>query len=232
MPSAKECKEFVESVLNGYYKDRTGVMLNGFVKRYRDWFPPDPPDGPNKERYVEVLLFTWDVPQLRWCKDSIKQDNPKTFFELHVAVLRDRLRSVWIADPNSARGRLRKLTAETMEGWEHLDRTGRWRERQLVVCDWLEKWLSGRKGSRLLVCQNPECDETKYFVREAKEPNKKYCSSLCAISADELRRLERRKQGQRRQLSPTGLAAIREGQRKRRRRERMKAAGSGRQRDR
>jgi hypothetical protein len=188
--------------------------------------------GPNKEEFVRVMLFTWDIPQLRWCKDSIQQDNPKTFFEWHVTVLRDRLRPIWTADPDPARQWLRKLRAETLEYWERQDPTGMWRQRQFAVCDWLEKWLTGRKGSRLLVCQNPECDETKYFVREAKEPNKKYCSPLCATRADELRRLERRKQRQRRQLSPTGLAAIREGQRKRRRRERMEATRSVRQRNR
>src|ERR1039458_8566854 len=109
MPTANECKDFVESVLNGYYKDLAGAMRNGFAKRCHDWFPPDPPDGPNKERYVQVMLGTWDIPQLRWCKDSIQQDNPKTFFEWHVAVLRDRLRSIWTADPETARQRLRQV---------------------------------------------------------------------------------------------------------------------------
>lgn len=212
----------MEGVLNGDYKDPVAVIRSRFAKLYRDWFPPDP-EGPNKDNYVRVILRTWTLPQLRWCRDSIQQDNPQNFFEWRVAVLRDRLRFIWLADRETARYRVRKLVAETLEFQGKEDRVEPWRDRQFAVCDWLERWLTGRKGSRLSVCKNPECAETKYFVREAKEPNKKYCSSPCSAEAEKLRRMERRKQRQRRKLSPSALAAIREGQRKRRLRERRAA---------
>jgi hypothetical protein len=158
-----------------------------------------------------------------WCRDSLQREKPQTYFEWRVAVLRDQLRFIWLADHETARYRLRMVLAKTLSYLHDRDLIDEpWRERQLAVCDWMEKWLTARKGSRLLVCKNPECAETKYFVRDTKEPNRKYCSSPCAARAEELRRLERRKQGRRkRELSPKAKAAIRIGQQKRRQRERM-----------
>jgi len=222
MPTANQCKDFVECVLNGDYKDSAAAIRNRFARLYRDWFPPEP-DGPNKDEYVRVMLLTSEVPQLKWCSDSIQQDHPQNFFEWRVAELRDRLRFIWVADREAARHGVRMLVAETLDFWREGDRIEPWRERQFAVCDWLEKWLTARKGSRLLVCKNPECEERRYFVRESNEPNKKYCSSPCAAMVEELKRLARRKQRQRRVLSASALAAIRKGQQQRRERERMSA---------
>lgn len=230
MPTANQCKQFAERVVNGDEKDSTAAIRNRFERLYRDWFPPEP-EGPNRERYVRLMLDIWNMPQMiahqRWCKDSVEheQDSAQNFFGWRVAQLRDMLRFIWRADRETARYRVRMLAAETLE-FNHKqdrDRIPPWKERQFAVCDWLERWLSGRKGSRLLVCRNPECDETKYFVRDAKEPNQKYCCPPCAVRAEELRRLERGKQRQSVRVSPRGRAAIVEAQKRRRRRERMEA---------
>jgi hypothetical protein len=221
MLTANQCKHFVEAVVNGDDKDSVPAIRNRFARLYRGWFPDDPPD----EYCLYVLLNAWrNLPENWWCKDSLEKENPQTFFEWRVAFLRDKLRFVWLADPDTARYQLKMLVADTLNYRPHAGRIEPWRERTLAVCDWLKKWLTARKGSRLLVCQNPECTETKFFVRDTKEPNKKYCSSPCAVRAEVLRRL---KQGQhKRDLSPRGLANIRIGQQKRRQRERMDARKS------
>jgi len=40
MPTAKECKEFVEAVVNAHDLDSAPAVRKRFAK-YRDWFPPD-----------------------------------------------------------------------------------------------------------------------------------------------------------------------------------------------
>lgn len=211
--------------MNGDYKDSVAATRNRFKRLYRDWFPPEP-NGPNREEYVRVMLETWTVPHIKWCADSVSQDHPQDFFEWRVAVLRDKLRFIWVADPQAARHRLSRLVVDTLDFWLHGDRVEPWKERQLEAFDWLTRWVTARKGSRLCVCKNPDCTETKYFIRDARTPNQKYCSSPCSARAEELRRLARGKERQPRKLSPTALSAIREGQRKRRRRERMEAKKS------
>jgi len=150
----------------------------------------------------------------------------RTLFEWHFAELRDGLRRIWLADRDNALEMLKRLgVSGYLASPSGFGNGTEWRERQRAAFDWLEKWLTGRKGSSLLVCKNPECARKKYFVRVTKQPNKKYCSSACYERVEELRRLERRKQGQRRALSPEGRAAIREGQRKRRQREAAEKQG-------
>lgn len=220
MPTADECKRFVEAVVNGDDKDSVPATRNRFARLYRDWFPPEPED----KYMVRYAVNSWSNAVGRWCPPLIEhQENPESFFEWQVAILRDRLRFIWLADQDTARYKIRMLPEHTLDFWGRRILEGSWVERRLATCKWLTSWLTARKGSRLLVCKNPECTDTKYFVRNTRQTHQRYCSPTCAAIADELRRLERRKQGRRRELSPIGLAAIREGQRKRRERERKEA---------
>src|SRR5208282_3597134 len=144
MPTANQCKHFVEAVLNGDDKDSVAAIRNRFARLYRDWFPPDVGD----EHYVQVMLDAWRVPHVWWCRDAVQQENPQTYFEWRVAVLRDKLRFIWLAERDAARFRVKRLAAETVEYFRDEERIEPWKERQFAVCDWLEKWLTARKGSR------------------------------------------------------------------------------------
>src|SRR5207244_9570185 len=144
MPTARQCKDFLESVVNGDDKDLAAATRNRFAKLYRDWFPPDPDVNVNlnREEYlsvIQMMVQTWTV-RFHWCRDSIQQDNPQTYFEWRVAVLRDMLRFIWVADRETAQHRVRMLVAGTVDFRPQADRIEPWRGRQPAARDWLEKW--------------------------------------------------------------------------------------------
>lgn len=218
MPTAKQCKEFIESVVNGDDCDPVPAVRNRFRKLYLHWFPDD-----LEGEAVRVLIMAWKAsPLMWWRRDSWVNENPTDYFEWSAAILRDKLRFIWLSEPKTARDGMTRLFTDAYTFRRTGIRNEPWREKTLEACNWLEKWLTGRKGSRLMICKNPECAETKYFIREAKEPNKKYCSSPCSERGDELIRLERRSQSpHKRVLSPEALEAIRKGQRSRRKKEKL-----------
>lgn len=195
-------------------------MRSRFQRLYHQWFPDD-----LQGEALRVLLLAWKAsPLMWWRRDSFANENPKDYFEWSAAVLRDKLRFIWHSEPKTARDGMKRLL---MDVYNFRRLSGiinePWREKTLEACNWLEKWLSGRKGSSLLICKNPECRETKYFIRGAKEPNKKYCSSPCSERGEELIRLERRSQSRPvRKFSPEALEAIRKGQQNRRKKEKLR----------
>ena len=218
VPTAKQCKDFLESVVNGEDCDPVSGQRDRFRRLYLHWFPEEHLEG----EALRVVLLAWKAhPVIWWRRDSFANENPKDYFEWSAAVLRDKLRFIWLSEPKTARDGMKRLMMDVYS-FRRLSGTQNepWREKTLEACNWLEKWLMGRKGSRLLLCKNPECADTKYFIRGAKEPNKKYCSSPCSQRGEELIRLERRSKRQPNSvLSSEALEAIRQGQRNRRNRE-------------
>jgi len=221
MPTAKQCKDFIEAVVNGDDRDPVPAVRNRFRKVYTQWFPDD-----LQGEGLRVLLLAWKAsPLMWWLRDSFANENPTDYLEYSAAVLRDKLRFIWHSEPKAARDGMRRLLMDVYS-FRRLSgiHNEPWREKTLDACNWLEKWLTGRKGSSLLICKNPECAETKYFIRGAKEPNKKYCSSPCSERGEELIRLELRRSQSRpvRKFSPEALEAIRKGQRNRRKKEKLR----------
>lgn len=184
--TTEELRDFLLAVVNAHDRSDRPGLRNRFVHRYRTWFPDDM-KGSNA---VRVLLLAYSTPHMWWSKDVPTIEKPRTEFALHVAVLRDKLRSIWAAvrSESTARYRLDSLKSD-MRDFRRGKNVGNevWRERTLAALDWL-----GDDLSRLLTCENPGCrGETRYFFRQWN--NQKYCSPYCTERAQELRRLVRRK---------------------------------------
>jgi hypothetical protein len=218
MPIAEQCGDFLVSVVNAEDRHTALAVRNRFRKLYRDWFSDEVIEG----EALRVLLAAWKAqPAMWWMRqDSFTNENPTDYFEWSVAVLRDKLRFIWTSDPEQARYGMRLLFRDVYGFRRYGPEIEPGRAKAIEACKWLEKWLTNRKGSKLVICKNPECADTKYFIRGAKEPNQKYCSPVCSERGEELIRLERQsKREAKRVLSPEAKEAIRDAQRKRRSKE-------------
>jgi hypothetical protein len=145
--------------------------------------------GENAENAVRVLLLAYTTPHMWFFKDAPIVENPKTEFALHVAILRDKLKSIWSArgEADTAKYRLEELKHDIRE--YRRDKNGSrevWREHTLDALEWLGKDLS-----RLLTCANPQCEqETRFFFRQHN--NDRYCSMECGNSVQQMKRTKSR----------------------------------------
>jgi hypothetical protein len=183
-----EYRDFLLAVVNAHDRSPREGSRRRFVRLYRGWFPDDM-KGEGAEEAVQVLLRAYAPRQMWFFKDAPPVENPQTEFALHIAILRDKLKSIWIAhgDEETASYRLEELKHDTRDY-----RRGRkggheiWRKRTLDALEWL-----GEDLPRLLVCANSDCkEETRYFFRHRN--NDKYSSKECGITAQQKKRLERK----------------------------------------
>ena len=183
-----EYRDFLLAVVNAHDRSPREGLRKRFVRLYRGWFPDDM-EGEGAEEAVRVLLFAYRPPQMWFFKDAPAVENPTTEFALHVALLRDKLKSIWIArdGAGTAMFRLDELKHDTRE-YRRGKKGGRevWRKRTLDALEWL-----GEDLSRLLTCANPQCEqETRFFFRQHN--NDRYCSKECSSSVQQQKRIERK----------------------------------------
>jgi hypothetical protein len=183
-----EYRDFLLAVVNAHDRSAREGLRKRFVRLYRGWFPDDM-KGEGAEEAVQVLLFAYRPFQMWFFKDAPIVENPKTELALHVAILRDKLKSIWIAreDADTAMFRLDELKHDTRE-YRRGKKGGRevWRKRTLDALEWL-----GEDLSRLLTCANPQCEqETRFFFRQHN--NDRYCSNECSSSAQQQKKIERK----------------------------------------
>ena len=183
-----EYRDFLLAVVNAHDRSAREGLRKRFVRLYRGWFPDDM-RGEGAEEAVQVLLYAFAPRQMWFFKDAPTLENPQTEFALHVAILRDKLKSIWIArgDVDAAKHRLEELKQD-MRDYRRGKKGGDevWRKRTLDALEWL-----GEDLSRLLTCGNPQCEqETRFFFRQHN--NDRYCSKECSSSGQQQKRLERR----------------------------------------
>jgi hypothetical protein len=183
-----ECREFLLAVVNAHDRSAREGLRKRFIRLYRGWFPDDM-KGQGAEEAVQVLLFAYRPFQMWFFKDAPIFENPQTEFALHVAIVRDKLKSIWIArgEVETAKYRLEELKQDMRQY-----RRGKkgdhevWRKRTLDALEWL-----GEDLSRLLTCANPLCkQETRFFIRQHN--NDKYCSNECSSDALHQKKIERK----------------------------------------
>lgn len=186
--SVDEYRDFLLAVVNAHDRSPREGLRKRFVRLYRDWFPDDM-KGEGADEAVRVLLLAYTPRQMWFFRDAPIVENPQTEFALHVAILRDKLKSIWIArgEADTAKYRLEELKHDMRE-YRRGKKGGHevWRKRTLDALEWL-----GEDLSRLLTCANTQCkEETRYFFRQRN--NDKYCSKECGIVAQQTKRLERK----------------------------------------
>jgi hypothetical protein len=91
-----EHRDFLLAVVNAHDRSEREGLRKRFVRLYRGWFPDDM-KGEGAEEAVRVILLAYTPRQMWFFKDAPIVENPKTEFALHVAILRDKLKSIWIA---------------------------------------------------------------------------------------------------------------------------------------
>jgi hypothetical protein len=183
-----EYRDFLLAVVNAHDRSAREGLRKRFVRLYRGWFPDDM-KGEGAEEALRVLLLAYLPRQMWFFKDAPIVENPKTEFALHVAILRDKLKSVWIArgEVETAKFRLEGLKQDVRD-YRRGKKGGHevWRKRTLDALEWL-----GEDLSRLLTCANPMCkQETRLFFRQHN--NDRYCCNECSISAQQQKRMERK----------------------------------------
>lgn len=183
-----EYRDFLLAVVNAHDRSAREGLRKRFVRLYRGWFPDDM-KGDGAEEAVRTLLLAYSPRQMWFFKDAPIVENPQTEFALHVAILRDKLKSIWIArgEVETAEYRLEELKQD-MRAYRRGKKGGHevWRKRTLDALEWL-----GEDLSRLLTCANPLCkQETRLFFRQHN--NDRYCSNECSSSAQQQKRMERK----------------------------------------
>jgi hypothetical protein len=183
-----EYRDFLLAVVNTHDRSARDGLRKRFVRLYRGWFPDDM-KGEGAEEAVRVLLFAYTPRQMWFFKDAPIVENPKTEFALHIAILRDKLKSIWSArgEVDTAKYRLEELKQDIRE-YRRGKKGGHevWRKRTLDALEWL-----GEDLSRLLICANPQCEqETRFFFRQHN--NNRYCSNECSSSVQQQKRIERK----------------------------------------
>lgn len=183
-----EYRDFLLAVVNAHDRSAREGLRKRFLRRYRGWFPDDM-KGENAEEALRVLLNAYSIPHMWFFKDAPIVENPKTEFALHVAILRDKLKSIWSArgEADTAKYRLEELKHDIRE-YRRGKKGGHevWRKRTLDALEWL-----GENLSRLLTCANPKCEqETRFFFRQHN--NDRYCSNECSSSVQQQKRIERK----------------------------------------
>src|ERR1035437_3268632 len=183
-----EYRDFLLAVVNTHDRSARDGLRKRFVRLYRGWFPDDM-KGEGAEEAVRVLLFAYTPRQMWFFKDAPIVENPKTEFALHIAILRDKLKSIWSArgEVDTAKYRLEELKQDIRE-YRRGKKGGHevWRKRTLDALEWL-----GEDLSRVLTCANPQCKpETRFFFRQHN--NDRYCSNECSSSAQQQKKIERK----------------------------------------
>ena len=181
-------RDFLLAVVNAHDRSAREGLRKRFVRLYRLWFPDDM-KGENAEEGLRVLLLAYSPWQMWFFKDAPIVENPQTEFALHVAIVRDKLKSIWIArgEVETAKYRLEELKQD-MRQYRRGKKGGHevWRKRTLDALEWL-----GEDLSRLLTCANPLCkQETRFFFRQHN--NDRYCSNECSSSAQQKKKIERK----------------------------------------
>ena len=183
-----EYRDFLLAVVNAHDRSAREGLRKRFVRLYRGWFPDDM-KGEGAEEALQVLLYAYSPFQMWFFKDAPIVENPRTELALHVAIVRDKLKSIWIArgDVETAKYRLEELKQD-MRDYRRGKKGGHelWRKRTLDALEWL-----GEDLSRLLTCANPLCKrETRFFFRQ--HSNDRYCSNECNSSAQQQKKIERK----------------------------------------
>lgn len=179
-------RDFLLAVVNAHDRSAREGLRKRFVRLYRGWFADDM-QGEGAEEAVRILLLAYTPRQMWFFKNAPIVENPQTEFALHVAILRDKLKSIWIArgEAETAKYRLEELKQDIRE-YRRGKKGGHevWRKRTLDALEWL-----GEDLSRLLTCANPMCkQETRFFFR--KHNNDRYCSNECSSSAQQQKKIE------------------------------------------
>jgi hypothetical protein len=177
-----ECRDFLLALANAADRSQSAGVRRKFGSLYHHWFREDVDEDDIEKlrwKYHEISSFIWKVKLL-----DIPEENPTTPFAAHVAILRHKICAVWVA---AAWGKRADAEYESQRLLRDVsfdfDRT----PRLLEACRWLCKNLR-----KLRVCENAGCAGiSRYFFR--RWTNNKYCSDTCAVQAQVLRRMERRK---------------------------------------
>jgi hypothetical protein len=226
--TADQCRDFLVAVANAEDKALSAGTRRRFEKRYRDWFPKDIlADDFNFQIFIDRLHYhglSWLtlLPEFGRpskgegiARELRSEEKPQNELQWHVAMLREALCEIWkineIRDARYALGVLWHFTRDYRRWGYSLPPPGvpDWRIRTLAAFDWMDKNLH-----RLRICTNPECRETRYFVRE--ENSQKYCRKACAERGQELKREEqKRSEPRKRVLSEEAKRAISRAQKKR-----------------
>jgi hypothetical protein len=176
-----ECRDFLVALANAADRSQSAGVRKKFTSLYRKWFREDVDDDDLEKlkwKYQEIRGFLWKITVL-----NIPKENPANAFEAVIAILRHKIRAVWIAAAWGSRADaeyqshrlLRDITYHS-DGTPEILEAGRW------LCKNLDK---------LRVCQNPGCAGiSTYFFR--RWTNNKYCSETCTEQAQSTRRMERR----------------------------------------
>ena len=118
MPTADEIREFIVAVANADERAESEGTRKRFERLYRAWFPEELKDE-NADNALRVLLQSYRLPHMWWCRSSPELEKPTTWFGLNVARLRDRFRAIWywVSEKNTPRARhlMSDLTAETTD---------------------------------------------------------------------------------------------------------------------
>jgi hypothetical protein len=200
---------FLTDVVNAYDRSLDLGTRRYFARQYRAWFPKAGTAGENwyREYYREVRMW--------WPAESgkIPEEEPDKAFGLQVVILRHKLMVIWSFVNTGDISRAEKLVQRVgvwlsrYQRGPYDDPNEEWRSRLMGAMEYLDRFLP-----LLKICESPEC-ESRYFIRETQ---KKYCSTDCALRAQELRRLQRIKQGlPRRELTPEGRLKISQTQKER-----------------
>ena len=157
-------RDFLLAVVNAHDRSAREGLRKRFVRLYLGWFPDDM-KGEDAEEALRALLLAYTPRQMWFFKDAPIVENPKTEFALHVAIVRDKLKSIWIAheDADTAKYRLEELKQDMRE-YRRGKKDGRevWRKRTLDALEWL-----GENLPSLLICANALCkQETRFFFRQ------------------------------------------------------------------
>jgi len=190
-------------VVNALDRSSDPQKRREFASRYRRWFPER---GTADESWYAEYYRT---VRLWWRPESgdLPQEEPDPEFGFEVAILRHKLMVIWSFVNSGAISDAEKFI-ERANVW--LDRYHRrrpsddpdeeWRCKLMTAINYLERILQ-----LLKICENPEC-QIRYFIREKQ---KKYCSTDCALRAQELRRRQWVEQGlPGRELTPEGRQRI------------------------
>src|ERR1039458_2032724 len=162
--TADEYRDLLLAVVNAHDRSPREGLRKRFVRLYRGWFPDDM-EGEGADEALRVLLYAYGAWQMWFFEDAPIVENLKTEFALNVAIMRDKLKSIWIArdDADTAVFRLEELKHHT-RAYRRGKKGGHegWRKRTLDALEWL-----GENLSRLLICANPKCKlDTRFFFRQ------------------------------------------------------------------
>jgi hypothetical protein len=151
----------------------------------------DPRNFHQSEIYYRDVCDWW-----RTTGEEIQMEQPDEVFGFQVAILRRKLRVIWLL---ANAGNVKAAMARTHQTAVWACRLQRgpfdamdeaWRDRRVTATRELMKIVP-----RLMICENASC-ESRYFIRDTQ---RKYCSPSCSVTAQESRKLERMSLGQ-----PTG----------------------------